>query len=200
VSEIQADDAAVILLDCMEGTAKGTLPDPAQRRQFVQSVLTLVEAAKGASVPVIRVDVEFRPGYFEVAESNAFFSGVKVGGRLLAGSDQTKSMAELKEISADMIRVTKRRIGAFAGGDLEWVLRGLGRTHLVLAGLITRGAVLSTACLAADVDYRVTVASDACHDPDPETHRVLLASVLPLRAKVLTVAEVAAALRGERAA
>ena len=104
----------------------------------------------------------------------------------MAGSDQTAPMAEFSEEFADTLRVTKRRIGGFAGGDLEWVLRGLGRSHLILAGLVTRGAVLSTACYAADKDYRVTVAADVCHDPDPEVHRVLTSSVLPLRAAVMT--------------
>jgi nicotinamidase-related amidase len=195
VSEINTRDAVVILLDCMEGTAKGSIPDPAQRRLFSQSVLTLIEAAHQTGAPVIRVDVEFRRDHVEIAESNKFFSGVKAAGRLLADSEHTKPMAEFSEAFTDMVRVVKRRIGAFAGSDLEWVLRGLGKTHLILAGLVTRGAVLSTACLAADLDYRVTIAGDACHDPDPEVHRILLASVLPLRASILSVAEVEAALR-----
>jgi nicotinamidase-related amidase len=88
-----------------------------------------------------------------------------------------------------MPRVVKRRIGAFPDTDLAVLLRGLSCDGLVLGGLITSGAVLSTACHAADLDYRVTVLSDACHDPTESVHRALLDHALALRADVLSVDE-----------
>lgn len=60
---------------------------------------------------------------------------------------------------------------------------------MLLAGLVTRGAVLSTACHAADLDHPVGVVADACHDPDPQVHEILLQHVIPLRASVTTVAD-----------
>lgn len=184
---------AVVLLDCMEGTAAGVLPDAAARAVFVSATKALVQFARERSIPVIRVDVEFRPGHPEIAATNKFFSGVKAAGRLEAGLSQTQPMAEISDLIRDDIRVVKRRIGAFAGSDLEAVLRGMNRAHLILAGLVTRGAVLSTACLAADLDYEVTVVADACHDPDPAVHQMLLSAVLPLRANVVTLDELSGA-------
>jgi nicotinamidase-related amidase len=84
--------------------------------------------------------------------------------------------------------VTKRRIGAFAGSDLEIVLRSAGIEALVLAGVATSGVVLSTVRLAADMDYRLTVLADGCADADPEVHRVLTGKVFPRQATVQTVA------------
>lgn len=191
---LERDDAVVILLDCMEGTAASVFPDSQARSRFVAPVVDLVRLAAANDIPVVCVDVEFRHGHVEVPHTNRYFTKVKAAGRLLAGSSQTMPMSEL---AAPVSRVVKRRIGAFAGSDLEWVLRGLGRSHLLLAGLVTRGAILSTACHAADLDYQVTVVGDACFDPDPDVHRVLLGSVLPMRAAVMSVAEVAAALPPE---
>ena len=53
--------------------------------------------------------------------------------------------------------VTKKRVSAFAGSDLDVVLRGLDVDALVLTGIATSGVVLSTLRMAADLDYELTV-------------------------------------------
>jgi nicotinamidase-related amidase len=88
--------------------------------------------------------------------------------------------------------VTKRRVSAFTGSDLEVVLRSLGAGTLVLTGIATSGVVLSTLRQAADLDYRLVVLADACLDADPEVHRVLLEKVFPRQATVRTAAQWAA--------
>ncbi|WP_446666220.1 cysteine hydrolase family protein [Flexivirga sp. B27] len=90
--------------------------------------------------------------------------------------------------------VLKKRISAFAGSDLDLLLRGLGIDSLVLGGISTSGVVLSTVRQAADLDFRLTVLADACGDPDPEVHRVLTEKVFPRQATVTTAAEWAASL------
>lgn len=85
--------------------------------------------------------------------------------------------------------VTKRRVSAFAGSDLDVVLRAYGAGNLVLAGVATSGVVLSTLRQAADLDFRVTVLSDGCLDRDQEVHRVLTERVFPVQATVTTVSE-----------
>ena len=87
------------------------------------------------------------------------------------------------------IIVTKRRVSAFTGSDLEVVLRAAGIDHLVLTGIATSGVVLSTLRQAADLDYRLTVLVDGCLDADPEVHRVLTGKVYPRQAGVLSIAE-----------
>ena len=82
--------------------------------------------------------------------------------------------------------ITKRQVSAFTGSDLEVVLRGGDVQHLVLCGIATSGVVLSTLREAADKDYRLTVLSDLCFDPDPEVHRVLLEKVFVRQAEVVT--------------
>jgi nicotinamidase-related amidase len=84
--------------------------------------------------------------------------------------------------------VTKKRVSAFAGSDLDLVLGAGGIDSLVLTGIATSGVVLSTVRQAADLDFRLTVLSDGCLDADPEVHRVLTEKVFPRQADVLTVA------------
>jgi nicotinamidase-related amidase len=90
--------------------------------------------------------------------------------------------------------VTKHRVSAFAGTDLDMILRANGVETLVLAGIATSGVVLSTIRYAADADYRLVVVADCCADRDPEVHRVLVEKVFQRQARVVKAAEVIAAL------
>ena len=83
--------------------------------------------------------------------------------------------------------VTKRRVSAFSGSDLEVVLRAQSISHLVLCGISTSGVVLSTLREAADKDYQLMVLADCCFDNDEEVQRVLFTKVFPRQAEVLQV-------------
>ena len=83
------------------------------------------------------------------------------------------------------IVVTKKRVSAFAGSDLELVLRAHDVGHLVLGGIATSGVVLSTVREAADRDFALTVLEDLCLDADDEVHRVLMTKVFPRQADVI---------------
>jgi nicotinamidase-related amidase len=96
--------------------------------------------------------------------------------------------------------VTKRRVSAFAGSDLDVLLRAREARSLVLCGFATSGVVLSTVRAAADLDFELTVLRDACADADPEVHRVLLDKVFPRQAEVVDVAAWAAGLAPKAAA
>jgi nicotinamidase-related amidase len=144
-----------------------------------------VTAARASGVPVFFVRVAFRPGYPEVAESNLRFGAAKAsaGDTMTEHHPATQVHASLAPRDDEPI-VTKRRVSAFTGSDLEVLLRGAGAEHLVLAGIATSGVVLSTLRQAADLDYRLTVLEDACADGDAEVHRVLTQKVFPSQALV----------------
>lgn len=149
-----------------------------------------VEAARAAGVPVFFVRVAFRPGYPEAAESNASFSALSkaAGETMTEAHPATQVHARLDPRPGEPV-VLKRRVSAFAGSDLDVLLRAARADTLVLAGLSTSGVVLSTLRQAADLDYRITVLSDACADNDPEVHRVLMEKVFPRQAAVVPAEE-----------
>ena len=146
-----------------------------------------IRAARGAGIPVMFVRVAFRPGYPEIAESNVTFSRTvgTAGEHMHQDHPATQIHVALKPAANEPI-VVKRRVSAFSGSDLDVLLRGAGVDALVLAGISTSGVVLSTLRQAADLDYRLTVLSDACADADPEVHRVLMEKVFPRQAAVCT--------------
>lgn len=159
-------------------------PDP----DYLPRLRKAIETARANGVRVIYVTVGFRPGAPEISPRNKLF------GRL-AGVTLPAAAAQANEIHPDVapgpddILVTKRRVSAFAGSDLDMVLRANDIDHLVLTGIATSGVVLSTLRQAADLDFTLTVLSDACLDNDPEVHRVLTEKVFPMQAEVTTVAD-----------
>jgi nicotinamidase-related amidase len=136
-----------------------------------------VDAAHARQIPVIFVVVGFREGAPEAAGRFKQVAGMLINPQPIippTGSD---------------IVVTKRRVSAFSGSDLDVILRAQNVRHLVLAGIATSGVVLSTIREAADKDFELTVLSDLCADTDPEVHAVLTGKVFPRQATVMTSEE-----------
>lgn len=174
---------ALLVMDVQEGIVARFAPDG----DLLTRINTALSAAHSAELPVIYVQVAFRKGYPEISPRNKSFS--RIGQQL--GSAQTSPMSmeihpAITPQTSDIV-VTKRRVSAFTGSDLEVVLRAQGIGHLVLCGIATSGVVLSTLREAADKDYQLTVLSDCCTDADEEVHRVLLSKVFPFQADVLSV-------------
>ena len=163
-------------------------PDPA----YLPRLAEAVAAARASGIPVIYPIVGFRPGYPEVSTRNKMF-GRLVGSPAVAGMEQAMAIhPDVAPEPGDII-VTKRRVSAFAGSDLELVLRAGEIDHLVLTGIATSGVVLSTLRQASDLDFTLTVLADGCLDNDPQVHQVLTEKVFPQQADVTTVADWAAA-------
>lgn len=154
---------------------------------YLPRLARAVEAARAADIPVVYVVLGFRPGHPEIAARNKSFGALPPGAFTTADPGAAVH-PDLTPREGDTV-VTKKRISAFAGSDLDLVLRGAGIEHLVLTGIATSGVVLSTVRQAADLDYRLTVLSDGCADADPEVHRVLTGKVFPRQAEVTTVEE-----------
>jgi nicotinamidase-related amidase len=138
----------------------------------------LIAVARTAEMRVIYVVVGFRPGYPEVSDRNATFNGLKASGAFAAGAENAKIHPAVTPM-ADEIVVTKHRVSAFAGTDLDLMLRANG---------------IETLRHAADADYRLLVVGDCCSDADEEAHRVLLEKVFPRQATITTAAGVAQAI------
>jgi len=159
----------------------GIVSRAAQMGDVLTPISAAITAARTATIPVIYVIVDFRPGYPEISPRNKSFSAFT----------QRQSPPSIMEIHPAIVPqptevvVTKRRVSAFSESDLEVVLRAQDISHLVLCGIATSGVVLSTLREAADKDYQLTVLADGCIDPDEEVQRVLLSKVFPRQAEVL---------------
>lgn len=180
-------DTALLLMDLQQGIV-GRLDDAG----CVVRAAEAADAARDAQIPVIHVTIGFRDGHQEVSGDNKAFAALPEG--VFTAADPGAAIDPRVGPRDGETVVTKKRVSAFAGSDLAMVLRAGRLQHLVLAGIATSGVVLSTLRQAADLDHRITVLEDCCHDPDPEVHRVLMEKVFPRQADVTTGAEWAVSL------
>ena len=180
---------ALLIMDVQQGIAERFGSDD----PYLARLSSAADAARAAGVRVIYVVVSFRAGYPEVSPRNKSFSAIAGTGRFAAGDPGAQIHPAVAPQDGD-VTVTKLRVSAFAGSDLEVVLRSGAVDRLVLAGIATSGVVLSTVRQAADLDYQLTVLADGCLDADAEVHRVLTEKVFPRQAEVTSVADWVASL------
>lgn len=167
---------ALLVMDVQRRITDRFVDDP----EYLVRLGRAIDAARGAGIPVIYVVVGFRPGHPEISPRNRTFSALAGAGGFGADDDSAQIHPDVAPRAEDVI-VTKRRVSAFAGSDLDVVLRSLEVRSLVLTGIATSGVVLSTLRQAADLDFELTVLADGCLDADPEVHRVLTEKVFPGR-------------------
>ncbi|MDX3094591.1 cysteine hydrolase [Streptomyces sp. ME19-03-3] len=177
-------NSALLVMDVQRGITDRFTGDDG----YLPRVREAVAAARTADIPVLYVVIGFRAGHPEISPRNKGFSALAQAGGFAAGDPGAEIHPEVAPEPGDVV-VTKKRVSAFAGSDLDMLLRARGIDSLVLTGIATSGVVLSTLRQAADLDYGLTVLSDGCLDSDPEVHRVLTEKVFPRQADVVTVKE-----------
>lgn len=180
----------LLILDMLEMVRSrlGTVYQGSNVDQVIPNTRRLVDAARASSVPIFFVCDMHRP------TDQAYWDLSGYPRHALAGSDEGQVLAELQPVAASEV-VRKRNLSGFHATDLDISLRGLGVTRVILAGLVTNGAVLHTAADAYQNYYQVVVAGDACSGkPGDEAHHMALGHIKEmLKGQILTSDEVIAA-------
>lgn len=164
------------------------------QEMLLARVASVLERGRHLGMCVIHIRVGFRPGLPEVASRNSLFGAIKNSARhqqLFEGA--AGEIHPAVGCQRDDITVTKHRVSAFHGTDLEVILRAKEVNTLVLFGIATSGVVLSTVLEASDADYRLVVIKDCCMDGDAELHHNLVDKVFVGRGSVVTADEFLAA-------
>ncbi|HKP45227.1 MAG TPA: isochorismatase family cysteine hydrolase [Pyrinomonadaceae bacterium] len=157
---------------------------------FVTRAATVLEHGRRAGMTVIHVKVGFRPGVPEIHSRNMLLRAIKTSPQhqqFFAGNSGAIHAA-LTPLENDLV-VTKSRVNAFVGTDLDLLLRAREIDTLVMFGIATSGVVLSTALHAAYADYRLFIVKDCCADLDESVHSCVIDKILPRFATVLSSEE-----------
>lgn len=162
---------------------------------FLPRVAGVLKEARTRAMPVIHVQVGFRPGFPEINERNQLFGAIKTSTQW-----QQVFQGPTGAIHPDVAPVNdepvvvKHRVNAFHGTDLEMILRAKEIDTLILMGIATSGVVLSTLLDASDADYRLIVVKDCCLDLEADVNACLMEKVFPRRATVLSADDLREAL------
>lgn len=139
---------------------------------------------------LIHIQVRFRPGLPEVHPRNPLFGAILRSPQhqqLFQGSGGAIHPA-LGPAESDIV-ITKHRVSAFTGADLEMILRAKEIDLLILFGIATSGVVLSMLLAAGDAGYKIIAVNDCCLDLDSDLHACLTDKLFPRRATVLAAGE-----------
>ena len=150
----------------------------------------VLKKARDLGLSVFHVQVGFRRGLPEISPRNSLFSSIKnsIQHRQVFEGPGGAIHPAVAPQGEDIV-ITKHRISAFAGTDLDMILRAKEIETLILFGIATSGVVLATLLQAVDADYRLIVVKDCCADADPEVHRSLMEKIFPRLARVMTAGE-----------
>ncbi|WP_348264347.1 cysteine hydrolase [Telmatobacter sp. DSM 110680] len=191
--KIEASRTALLSMDLQASVVKIYTKD---EPEFLYRVRSALSAARNNNIRVIHVRVGFRPGLPEVDTRNQLIGAIK-------NSPQWQQIFQgpAGAIHGDVapnddeVVITKHRIGAFAGTELDMILRANRIDTLILLGIATSGVVLSTLLHASDADYNLFVLRDCCADLDAELRACLTERFFPQRATVITADELVKALQ-----
>lgn len=171
--------SALIVIDLQQGIVSAQ-SDPAVT-DVVEQATQLTAEFRRHNLPVVLVNVTGRaPGRTEAG---------RPGGLGALPPGWADLIDELDVQPTDHL-ITKRRRSAFHDTGLDTLLRDLGVTQIVLAGISTSAGVESTARSGADYGYHVVLATDAMLDPDADSHRHSIDRVFPKLGETATTAEV----------
>ncbi len=162
---------------------------------LVPRAAVLATTARERGDLVVFVHMQLRANGADVSARNRGVHAIfAMGDDYHEGSAGVQLDPDLGREPRDVV-VTKHRASAFAGTDLDMVLRSSGIDSIVVAGVATSAMVAATVYDAADRDYRVRVASDVCADPVTAVHDFFVGTVFPGRGvEVMTAEDVASSL------
>ena len=185
----EAHQTAVLAMDCQSGIVSiYAKPDD----DLIARAAETLKSARIAGMSVVHVQAGFRAGLPEVSGRNKLFATLKSSSqhqKLFEGTAGRIHPA-LGPEPTDIV-VTKHRVSAFRGTDLDMILRANEITTLVLFGIATSGVVLATLLEASDRDFRLVVIADCCADLDPDLHTWLIERLFPKHAVVITATDFA---------
>jgi nicotinamidase-related amidase len=171
--------SALVVIDLQKGIVSAHTGGPVTAA--VERAAHLAAGFRRHGLPVVLVNVTGRaPGRTEV---------VRPGSGAAPPAGWADLIDELDVQPTDHL-VTKRRRSAFHDTGLDTLLRDLGATQVVLAGISTSAGVESTARSASDHGYHVVLATDAMSDPDADAHRHSVERVFPKLGETATATEV----------
>lgn len=168
---------ALIVIDLQKGIVAMAVAQPID--EVVHHANALADAFRSHSLPVVLVNVTGgAPGRADQARPRGPFP-----------EGFADLVPELNQQPQDHL-VTKQTWGAFTGTDLAAHLKGLAVTQVVLAGVATSIGVESTARVAYELGFNVTLAVDAMTDLNPDAHTNSITRIFPRLGETGTTREV----------
>lgn len=194
---------ALLLLD-YHNTLVNMIQPPEEQAKLLSSVGDLISAARENSVPTVHCLIDFGAEPAQTSRATERWETMYKP-LLLSKPEAAKEWADFlpsahpggaPENESTVFKVPGCVSAMKSKGLLSLLKDEYKVESLVICGLTTSGAVLSTAREAADLGFVTTVVQDGCWDYNRDSHTVILNNVLPMSVWVVGLREGLALLRG----
>ncbi len=183
LNSIRAKDCALLIIDCQNDfLAVGAPLENPRGRAKLGNIAAARAWAKANGVPVIYTQETHRRQKMD-------FGMETLRGdpeHCLEDSEGVKIVSELTPDPEDYV-VVKRRYSGFYETDMEIILKGLGKSAIILTGVDTNVCVYSTALDAQFRGYKVIALSDCTAGTSEEIHQAFLQNIDYILGEVLTL-------------
>ncbi len=170
-----------------EQAALPVLADAA-RETMLPALARLVKSARSAGVEVVHATFERRPDGKGANTNARLFTGVaKSPVKLLRGSEAVKVVPEVGVMPTDLVLTRTHGLNPMAGTDLDAVLRNLGVSTIVVAGVSVNVAITNLVMDAVNRGYDVVLPRDAVCGVPADYADAVIDNTLSLLATVTTV-------------
>jgi nicotinamidase-related amidase len=165
VEPIEPSSTALIVVDMQNDfVAPGAPLESRAGRAMVPNLRRVLACCREVGIPVIYTAHVHRPGGCDLGLL-AYAAPIAHGEALVDGSPGAAIFPEIAPDEGEIV-IRKHRFSAFFGTDLELILRGLGVTTVVIAGVTTENCCHATARDAYFRDFRVVFLADATATSD----------------------------------
>jgi biuret amidohydrolase len=172
----------------------GKLAEAVQERGVLPRLAKLLDCCRTASVPVLYATKERHPSLPLPTTPAIYRAARSTSQKLVTGTWGAQIVDEIAPQASDILLPRFTSIDPSHGSEIWNVLRNLGTTTLIVAGISTTMAVEGVVRAAANRGLRVIVVEDCCASYPEAWHRFSADNVLPLLADVVPASEVEAAL------
>lgn len=182
-----AKQTAVVLLELQNeflsegGKLQALLKPVLEAHDVVANLNRLIAAARAKGMLIVHTPIQFSADYREMGHAPYGIMGiVKNAGALVRGSWGAEIAPQIDRHESDLVIDGKSSIDAFAGTNLDFVLRAHGITTIALAGQLTNICIESTMRSAYDKGYRVFGITDASATVGLEEYRIAIQHNWPM--------------------
>lgn len=187
---------ALVLQEVQNGVVgtPATLPALAEAAAAVDLIgncARLAHAARAAGITVVHCTAETRDDHKGANRNARLFMGVqKSPVQLSPGSDAVQVPSEIGVDAGDIVLARYHGLGPMTGTQLDPILRNLGVTTIVGAGVSLNVGMTNLAFDAVNRGYQIVVPRDAVAGVPPEYGEAVLEHTLNVIATLTTTADV----------
>lgn len=170
-------------------------PQHCREQNAIPNAARLAARCRAIGIPVIHVWFEVAEGAPGLTLNCPLFEGVIENRAVVKGTWGAQPVPGLEPRPGDHV-VSKMRMSAWEGTNLETILKAEGRDTVIVTGAWTNMSIEHTARTGADKGYLMIVPENACATMNADWHRASIDYALQNVAAVSTTDAVLAALGG----